>query len=533
LVAYNKVLPKAGLNGFDWTFVQGSTFVLRLNFCAKNPRLRQYPNRWRLPLKRHSKKPMKINIVIKYPATIFLLFVYSCVFAQTHPENFAIMNVETGLVLEVESDCNLKPNNTTDGNVACGVSLRPFSEEKRSQLWTITEDNGFLYIESIPFAHYLKASANVAIISKENEPFFFKPVRGKDGNYLLLQGTAEKDEKGILKRGFAYNTLQANGSSVHFAAFDEKQEAKQSWKFVPVKEKALDLSATNNQTLTKEWSDGVSKMLTPKPSVKDLVEQAKAFKKNKNYDEAIKLLQQAVTLEPDNDVANIELAGTYWDKKDLGNATIFAEKAKKLNPNNELTWNLLGLIARDQQQWEKAISYFQTVVEINPSANISFANLAFCYDNAGKANEAIVNYTKAIDITIKLGYQPESYMYNNRGSAYRKINKINEAIADFRKAVEINPDNTMAKANLDAALKLQQQNTKSVITLDASPNTQTKNPTTTNDPNQGKGDYYQTCRVCCGSGKVNNDGYIEACPECEGKGKVGVGHTYIYITKCK
>ena len=44
----NKVLPKAGLTFFDWTFVQGSTFVLRLNFCAKNPRLRQYPNRYML-----------------------------------------------------------------------------------------------------------------------------------------------------------------------------------------------------------------------------------------------------------------------------------------------------------------------------------------------------------------------------------------------------------------------------------------------------------------------------------------------------
>jgi hypothetical protein len=41
----NKVFPKAGLNGFDWTFMQGSTFVLRLNFSAKNPRLRQYPKR--------------------------------------------------------------------------------------------------------------------------------------------------------------------------------------------------------------------------------------------------------------------------------------------------------------------------------------------------------------------------------------------------------------------------------------------------------------------------------------------------------
>ncbi|MCO6470936.1 MAG: hypothetical protein J5I64_08420 [Saprospiraceae bacterium] len=43
--AANKVLPKAGLNGFDWTEVQFSTLVLRLNFSAKNPRLRQYPKR--------------------------------------------------------------------------------------------------------------------------------------------------------------------------------------------------------------------------------------------------------------------------------------------------------------------------------------------------------------------------------------------------------------------------------------------------------------------------------------------------------
>jgi hypothetical protein len=41
----NKVLPKAGLNNFLSTEVQGSTFVLRLNFCTKNPRLRQYPKR--------------------------------------------------------------------------------------------------------------------------------------------------------------------------------------------------------------------------------------------------------------------------------------------------------------------------------------------------------------------------------------------------------------------------------------------------------------------------------------------------------
>ena len=41
--AGNKVLPKAGLKCFYETFVQGSTFGILMNFCAKNPRLRQYP----------------------------------------------------------------------------------------------------------------------------------------------------------------------------------------------------------------------------------------------------------------------------------------------------------------------------------------------------------------------------------------------------------------------------------------------------------------------------------------------------------
>lgn len=31
------VLPKAELNGFEWAFVQGSLFVLRLKFVLKIP----------------------------------------------------------------------------------------------------------------------------------------------------------------------------------------------------------------------------------------------------------------------------------------------------------------------------------------------------------------------------------------------------------------------------------------------------------------------------------------------------------------
>ena len=43
--AHNSSLAKGGLTYFIETFVLGSTFVLRMNFCAKNPALRQAANR--------------------------------------------------------------------------------------------------------------------------------------------------------------------------------------------------------------------------------------------------------------------------------------------------------------------------------------------------------------------------------------------------------------------------------------------------------------------------------------------------------
>ena len=41
----NMGLAKGGLTYFVETFVQGSTFVLRMNFSAKNPALRQAQKR--------------------------------------------------------------------------------------------------------------------------------------------------------------------------------------------------------------------------------------------------------------------------------------------------------------------------------------------------------------------------------------------------------------------------------------------------------------------------------------------------------
>ena len=47
---YNTVLPKWRQKCYYDTFVLNSTAVILLNFSANNPPLRQYPNRWLLPI---------------------------------------------------------------------------------------------------------------------------------------------------------------------------------------------------------------------------------------------------------------------------------------------------------------------------------------------------------------------------------------------------------------------------------------------------------------------------------------------------
>ena len=48
----NSGLAKGGVSCFVETFVQGSTFVPRMNFSGKNPALRQAANRYMQPLKK-------------------------------------------------------------------------------------------------------------------------------------------------------------------------------------------------------------------------------------------------------------------------------------------------------------------------------------------------------------------------------------------------------------------------------------------------------------------------------------------------
>ena len=68
----NSGLAKGGVSCFVETFVVNQTFVLRMNFCAKNPALRQAANRYMLCLDKHTaEKPTQKFILFFLPDLFF------------------------------------------------------------------------------------------------------------------------------------------------------------------------------------------------------------------------------------------------------------------------------------------------------------------------------------------------------------------------------------------------------------------------------------------------------------------------------
>ena len=68
----NSGLAKGGVSCFVETFVVNQTFVLRMNFCGKNPALRQATTRYMLCLDKHTaEKPTQKFILFFLPDLFF------------------------------------------------------------------------------------------------------------------------------------------------------------------------------------------------------------------------------------------------------------------------------------------------------------------------------------------------------------------------------------------------------------------------------------------------------------------------------
>jgi tetratricopeptide (TPR) repeat protein len=132
------------------------------------------------------------------------------------------------------------------------------------------------------------------------------------------------------------------------------------------------------------------------------------------------------------------------------------DHALSVTSNNDFAHNNLGFLYLRRGELDKAISHFETALEIrsgnsqmryNLGTALVHMNLANALARKGKPEEAIVHYEEAVKLRPDYGDA-----YYNFGSVLFQQGRIDDAIAQWQKAVAIQPNDAAAHTSLGNAL---------------------------------------------------------------------------------
>ena len=123
----------------------------------------------------------------------------------------------------------------------------------------------------------------------------------------------------------------------------------------------------------------------------------------KDYDTAIKLYNQVLTLDPNYTEGHKNLGvafrenGKYYGetKGDVSKALEMLRLAEEELPNDSETMRLLGVAYGRVGEMKRAIYYFERELALNPNNASSYFNLGITYQRMGEMEKAAENFEKA------------------------------------------------------------------------------------------------------------------------------------------
>jgi len=165
----------------------------------------------------------------------------------------------------------------------------------------------------------------------------------------------------------------------------------------------------------------------------ELEKKYKEAKKDRNYEEAIEILDMMLKKFPDKepDITYYNRGNMNRQIKKMSNAILDYTKVLEIKPNFEAALNSRGLCYFDLEKYNEAKSDFSTAINLKSDIPYYYFNRANVHSKLYDYDSAIADYTKAIEL------KPDfADAYYNRGNKYFDMSMFNEAIKDWEKVIE-------------------------------------------------------------------------------------------------
>jgi serine/threonine protein kinase/Flp pilus assembly protein TadD len=168
---------------------------------------------------------------------------------------------------------------------------------------------------------------------------------------------------------------------------------------------------------SEAWEN--AKLYANRASEKDRlwIEARYAAEVEKDTEKAIRLFREVSNKYPKDKLFHIALAGFYREKRLFAEALKELEQAVSLDPNYGLAVNLFAYTYTEMKDYEKALEYFRKYVDLFPDDANPIDSMAELYFIMGRLDEAIAKYKEALEIKPDFGVERWiSYIYVVKGN---------------------------------------------------------------------------------------------------------------------
>ncbi|MBC8433687.1 MAG: tetratricopeptide repeat protein [Desulfobacterales bacterium] len=197
-----------------------------------------------------------------------------------------------------------------------------------------------------------------------------------------------------------------------------------------------------------------------------------------HWENAVTLFQHAVRVDNNNGLAHNNLGVAYVQRGKFDKAVFHYKEALRVYPYDLVTILNLGRALSNQGERDEAAHYYQKGLRIKPDSADAHNALAVLLTDKGNLDEALLHCNEALRINpqspdahynlgnllIKQGRMKEAGLhfaeaikinpnyakgYNSIGFIMARQGKLQKALVFFSKAVQIDPNYTQARKNLE------------------------------------------------------------------------------------
>lgn len=135
----------------------------------------------------------------------------------------------------------------------------------------------------------------------------------------------------------------------------------------------------------------------------------------------------------------VEIGNSYFDQENYPKAIEYYQKAINIDPNQSTPYNNIGAAYSRMDNYDKAFEYYKKALAIDPNDPVRQNNMGDIYYNRGDYDNAIEHYKKAVTVDNK-------YIngYKNLGHSYLQKDDYDQAIYYFERALDIDPNEDQA-----------------------------------------------------------------------------------------